>query len=207
MTDRELLQHKMALKEQMVWKAFCRIISRKCALMDTPPMNQGLLENYLMARVPYYGVRGYSKEDGYYDVQEGDRGELHVAMRTHSLDEAVAEKLIQIAHDMSYAYVVKNQKEIDAAHQAKWRYCRERGPVKDGVCEMKVIENSGWEYDAEYDYRKYWFELALVFLGRALDDGRFHEQIIRYEGLMNYHFQERFWVYDLQKQEFVIAKG
>ena len=167
-------------------------------------MDWDLLEKYLMPRLPYYGARGYSEEDGYYDVQEGDRGELHAAMLTHSLEEAVSEKLIQVAHDISYEYVVRNRKEIDAAQQKEWRYCREYGPVKDGRCEVRIIKNSSWKYDTEYDYRKYWFEMALAFLEKVLDRGQLEAEIQRYEGFMNHHFKEKFWSYDSQRHEFII---
>lgn len=206
MTEKELVQYNMTPQERAVWDSFCSIISCKCSQMDTPPMDWNLLEQYLMVRQPYYGARGYSGEDGYYDVQEGDRGALHVAMRTDCLDEAVSKKLIQIAHDMSYEYVVRNRKAIDAVHQEQWHFCREYGPVENGRCSIKMIENSSWKYDAEYDYRKYWFELALAFLGKVLDREQLDRQIIDYEGFMNHHFQDKFWCYDLRKREFEIIR-
>lgn len=206
MTERELARYNMTSRERDVWDSFCKLISEKCSLMDTPPMDWDLLEKYLMPRLPYYGARGYSEEDGYYDVQEGDRGELHVAMLTQSLDEAILEKLIQVAHDMSYEYVVQHQREIDAVQQERWHSRKEYGPTENGKCEIRIIENSSWEYDAEYDYRKYWFELALAFLGKVLDHGQLEAEIQRYESFMNHHFEEPFWSYDLQKREFVILR-
>lgn len=204
MTERELVRYNMTSKEQAVWNSFCRIISDKCSLMDTPPIDWDLLKKYLIPKRPYCGARGYSEEDGYYDIQEGDRGALYVAMRTHSLDEAVFEKLIQVAHDMSYEYVVRNRKEIDAAQQKEWRSCKEYESVKDGRCEIRMIKNSSWRYNTEYDYRKYWFEMALAFLGKVLERKQLEAEIQRYEGFMNHHFQEKFWSYDFQKREFVI---
>lgn len=206
MNERELIRYNMSPKERKVWNSFCRIISDKCLLMDTPPMNWNLLDQYLMTRRPYYGVRGYSGEDGYYEVHEGDKGELHMAIRTYSLDKAVFEKLIQIAHDMSYEYVSRNQKAIDTVQQGKWHFYKEYGPIINGRCKTKIIENSGWEYDAEYDYRKYWFELALDFLWKVLERRQLDLEIARYEGFMNHHFKEKFWSYDLQMREFVILK-
>lgn len=203
MTERELVQYKMTQKEQETWDSFCQIICDKCSLMDTPPMDWNILEQYLMVRLPFYGARGYSEEDGYYDVQEGDRGELHVVMCTPSLKEAVLEKLLKVAHDMSYSYVIRNRKEIDAVQQKEWRFHKEYGPMKEGKCEIRIIKNNSWKYDTEYDYRKYWFELALSFLGKVLDCEALDLQIARYEGLMNYHFQKKFWSYDLREREFI----
>lgn len=134
MTDRELVLYNMTSEERAQWEAFSRIVTDKCSFMDTPPMDWDLLGQYLMAGRFYYGARGYSREDGYYDVQEGDRGKIHVQMRTQSLDEAILEKLIEIAHDMSYGYVVKNRKVIDGAHQKKFHFYLEYGPIENGRC-------------------------------------------------------------------------
>lgn len=204
MTEKELLHYQMTPSEHTKWENFCRIIYDKCKLMDTPPMDKSLLESELLIKKPYCFARGYSEQDGYYDIQEGDRGELHIVMRTNSLNEAVSQKLSEIADKMSYQYVINDREKIDTVNRAKWHIYEEHGPIENGRVLINRIENHEWEYDAVYDYRKYWFELALSFLAKVFTPERLASEITRYEGLMNYHFQERFWTYDIQKGQFEI---
>lgn len=203
MTERELLYYQMTPAEHIVWETFCRTIADKCMLMDTPPMDRKLLERYLMIREPFDFARGYSEQEGYYDLQEGDRGDIYILMHTHSLNEAVSQKLSRIAQDISYQYVLHNEKKIDMINQKKWHYYEEDGPIENGRCSTKVLENDEWEYDAVYDYRKYWFELALSFLAKVFSPEQFALEIKRYEDLLNYHFQDKLWTYDIQKFQFV----
>ncbi|MCH5344650.1 MAG: hypothetical protein J1E64_11470 [Acetatifactor sp.] len=205
MTERELYNYKMIPAERAVWADFCRIIRDKCTLMDTPPMDKILMERHLLIEEPYHFARGYSKEEGYYDILEGDRGELFVKIRSHSLDDVVSQKLCMIAHDMSFQYVIHNRKDIDAVHRTRWHFYEEDGPVENGRIVTTIVENDKWEYDTMYDYRKYWFELSLTFLAKVLTPERLAQEIERYEDLMNRHFEGKFWSYDMQKLEFTVV--
>lgn len=205
MTIDELCRHEMSRREQEEWERFCDVIREKCAVMDTPPMNRALLERSLQPREPFYGARGYCEREGYYDIQEGDRGETHTLFWTRSLEEAVTKKLSRIADDLSYEYVVENQTEIEPLHKEKWHYYEEHGPIIGGKMKIDLRENQSWEYDLTYDYRKYWFELALAFLMKVFGPEDLEQEIRTYEDHLNHGLTNRPWVYEKGKQAFVLT--
>lgn len=180
MTERELLKYQMTREETLVWEALVEEILRRCEKVDLMAVYNTNIEDRLRKKEPWGPVLGYSKRDGYYRVEEGDKGSIHILMRTKSKEEAIRAILSDMAHDFSYRYVADNMSEINN------------------------IKKKEWDYDTEYDYRKYWFELALYFCEIVMEQADFEAEVRDYEKSLNHHHNPDLWRYDVEKKEFVL---
>lgn len=179
MTAHELIKYKMTQKESQIWDAYVEEILRECENVNLRAVFNTNIEDRLRNREPWGPILGYSEEDGYYQVWQGDGRTIHIMYQTKSKEEAMKAFFSNIAHDFSYRYVTDNKKEMD---------------------EIKKRE---WNYATEYDYRKYWFELALYFCGIVMDKMDFEKEVARYEGSLNHQHNPAIWVYDGEKKAFV----
>lgn len=179
MTAYELIKYQMTWEETQVWEALVEEILRRFEKVDLMAVYNTNIEDRLRNKEPWGPILGYSKRDGYYQVEDGDKGTVHITFKSESQDEAMRAILSDMAHDFSYRYVADNKKEIDN------------------------IKKKEWDYDTEYDYRKYWFELALYFCEIVMDRADFEKEVASYEGYLNHHHNPDLWRYDVEKKEFV----
>ena len=203
MTKQELLTTRMFPEEEKKWRELCNSVREKFAMLDIPNMAQEELERILEPGTPYTGAKGYVETDGYFYVEEGDRGSCTLIFKTKSRDEAVDLLMKKLAHDVSYRCVVENMKQIELEHRKDWRFYE----VVDGRVPGRIFshdeENVTWKYDAKYDYRKYWFELALYMLKDNVSKEMFRKEVSEYEKLLNHWFETPFWCYNAESREFV----
>ena len=66
-----------------------------------------------------------------------------------------------------------------------------------------TIKNKESIVGTDYDYRKYWFEMALYILKETVSEDILCAEIKRYEELLNIKFSEAYWRYDEKEMEFV----
>ena len=202
MTDSELYCYSMDSSELEIWESFCDTVKAKCEAMNLPEIGSEIVNRRLVIREPYHAARGYSKQAGYYEICEGDRGSLTAVIRTHSHEEAVYKMLSELAHDISYQFVFKNKEKIEEANRADWHFYEVKDGIENGRYISHLEENQTWKYDAEYDYRKYWFELAISYLKNVVAVEDLEKEIAKYEEFLNFRFKRRFWVFDMNEMRF-----
>jgi len=168
MTDYQLFSYKMTQEELDIWNAFAGEIAEKCQAVDLPQVTPEAITKRLVVKKPCEVSRGYCKEEGYFEVFDGDRGHVYSKIKTHSKEKAMKLLFSEIAHDISYDYVFANRAALDAKHQPEWRFYSVWDGVKGGRSLRHLEENVTWKYDAEYDYRKVWFEMTLAFCKKVL---------------------------------------
>lgn len=179
MTAYELIKYQMNRDEMQVWEALVEEILQRCEKVDLMAVFHTNIEDRLRNKKPCGPILGYSEKDGYYQVEDGDRGTVHITFKSKSKEEAMRAILSDLASDFSRQYVIENKKEIDN------------------------IKKKEWDYDTEYDYRKYWFELALYFCEIVMDREDFEAEVRDYEKSLNHHHNPDLWRYDVEKKEFV----
>ena len=179
MTAQELLFARMRPEEKQKWQELCAGILNKFEILKLPAMALGEAERILTPGTPYTGSKGYVESEGFFYVEEGDRGKCTLIFKTQSREEAEDLLMKKLAHDVSYRCILAEMKQ----KEQKWK-----------------VE---WKYNTTYDYRKYWFELALYILKDNVSEKRFCAEISEYEALMNYWFETPFWKYDTEKTEFI----
>ncbi len=179
MTAQELLFVQMFPEEEKKWQELISIIREKFAKLKLPAMADKELDRALAPGMPYTGAKGYVEPEGYFYVEAGDRGNCTLIFKTQSKEEAEELLMKKLAHDVSYRCIVAEMKQIEQKYREDWRY------------------------DTKYDYRKYWFEMALYILKGNVPESRFRTEIAEYEVLMNHWFEQPFWKYDTEKMEFV----
>lgn len=203
MTKQELLLYRMTPQEIQVWSEFCDAIRVKFALLNLPSLVYEELERQLSPGTPYTYAKGYSGTDGYFHVEAGDRGNCSLIFKTTSREEAENQMLKRLAHDVSYKCIVNDMKRIELENRGDWRFYN----VVDGREPGRILshdeENETWKYDAKYDYRKYWFEMALYILKETASLELFQTERKHYEELLNRRFAEPFWRFDVETLEFV----
>ncbi len=202
MTGKELLTYKMNKEEQVMWYRFCVDIKNKLLTLKIDEYAYHVMMDKMTKGTPYTYAGGYSKEDGYYYVVAGDRGDWNLIYKTKFYDEAWEQMLKELAHDIAYEVIVKNEDAIEKANRHRWRYYQEYvGREKNRII-YRDVENFIWEYDAKYDYRKYWFEMALNILSKTVSKVAFCAEIENYEKLLNRWFEKPYWKYDVEKASF-----
>lgn len=203
MTGQELLTYQMNKEEQIIWYRFCVDIKNKITALKLEQYAYEILSDKLTKGTPYNYAAGYTQTDGYYYVEAGDRGAWKLIFKTKLYKDAWNQMLKKLAHDISYECVVKNMKSVEQVHRHLWRYYE----VYDGRDGNRMIyhdvENLTWEYDAKYDYRKYWFEMALYILRGTVSEDVLQAEIEKYEKLLNCRLSTPYWRYDVEKEKFV----
>jgi len=175
MTSQDLLFARMFPMEEEKWKELCDDIRMIFSALKLPKVAYEELEKRLAPGTPYTGAKGYLETEGYFYVEAGDRGECKIVFKTKSIEEAKDLLMKKLAHDVSYRCIVAGKHE----------------------------EKTEWKYNTKYDYRKYWFELALYILEGNVSEHRFKAEITEYESLLNHWFKQPFWRYDTETKEFV----
>ncbi len=210
MTEYEYLKYQMNPEEMREWDKLAAEIKEQVFAAAPPDIPYEIQEDILckrtMVREPFYDVRGYVGDRGYYSVQEGDRGHLHLAFSDLPYEEAKNRMIKTCAHDISYAYVTKNRLALRDRHKGLWRCCR----IEDGLETVNGItrlvshmeEQPNPIYDAEYDYRKYWFELLLYMEKRLLPDGEYNEEIACYQECLNHFMTDKRWIFDCKQEKY-----
>ena len=193
MNEKQLLYHSMNSDEQKKWNELTKkIIEDYAAIAESAVAYsiawQQALEVFLEAKKPWTN-KGYVENEGFYWVEDADRGRIAVFFSKLEFSEARNKLVIRAAHDIIYKYVLDNKKKIQDENMGKWRYQRiEDGIVNEnGISRMlsHIEEQPAWEYDSEYDYRIYWFEPMLFIIKRLVNSTDYYVQVAYYEACMN----------------------
>ena len=198
-----LLRHKMNDEELRVWNELADEIMSKFAKRDFVALDKKVIKDKLRTEIPYCAWRGYSAQDGYYEVVDGDRGNYYITMNAATRETAIFEMISDIIHDMSYNYLLTTKKRFEKQDISEWHYYEEYDCIRDGRIIHHTVENAQWKYDATYDYRKRWFELALSMAGELMTEEEFACEIRKYQDSLNRHFERPFWVFDRGAMQFV----
>ena len=209
MTETQLLNYKMNSNEQARWDNLEKRIKddfKRVARFPELQMYdlQHLVDDFFEKRG--WGAMGYVEGDGFYRVVEGDRGHISVIFSGMDFSAAKDKLVIFVAHDSIYNYVVKNMKSIEDENIGKWRYRR----INDGIVKENEFtrmlshaeEQKGWIYDAEYDYRIYWFEPMLFMIKRLVDESAFVSTVEYYDKCMNHVGTDRKWKYNTEAERY-----
>ena len=207
MTGQELLTYRMDKEEQVIWYRFCVDVKNKLVALQLEPYAYEVMNNCLLKGSPYDYMNGYTKSGGYYYVIAGDRGHWTLIYQTESYEEAWNERLRRLADSIAYQCTVKNKDSIEQQHRHLWRYYQIFDRREANRIYYRDVENASWIYDTEYDYRKYWFEMALYIMKTTVSKETFDQEVVRYEKLLNRWFDSPFWAYDKDKMEFVTLKN
>lgn len=207
MVGYELLRYKMDAEELKVWAIMCLNIKKKFEALELQAIAYETLNKKFFNDEPYSGSRGYSKDRGYYSVSEGDRGSVSVIIIEKAYEVAENQFIKNLADDIGYACILQDKKKIEQEHRHEWHFYRvDDGIVADANGRTRMlshqVENETWKYDAEYDYRKYWFEITLGILKETVSKDFFEEEIVRYEVLLNHRFDKSFWRFDVNSMTF-----
>lgn len=203
-TAARLYRHIMSPAERKVWLELAEEIRTRLARTNIIDPDAGIIDSKLCEDL-YEFRRGYSETDGYYEIFS-ERGSHDIRLNTTSRQEAMNRFLSDLARDITYRYVTLNSEELEREHMGDWRFRKVKEGERDGRIIYRTEENSGWKYDAEYDYRKLWFELTLRMIMQLLPEDKAAELISLYEGLLNFRFDTPFWIYDRSNLEFVPVK-
>ena len=203
MTGQELLTYQMNREEQIMWYRFCVDIKNKLEALKLEPYAYEVLLKKLTKGTPYTYMGGYSQTDGYYYVVAGDRGACNLLFKTKSYGEVWDKMLKELARDIAYDCIFKDKERLEAENRHLWRYYYVYVGREANRKIYQTKENETWIYDDTYDYRKYWFELAIYILKGTVSEHMLCEEIKRYEKLLNSNYFEPYWSYDVGKTEFV----
>ena len=213
MTEYELLHYHMNNDELNKWKELANEVKNNflsiAFLIDIPSeFMEESLDRMTSNIEPFYGSKGFINHCGYYCVQEGDKGDVHLLFSDASFENARTKLIKRCARDISYDFVVKNMKDLQNKHKGLWHYCRIDDGIEtvNGISKMisHIEENAGWKYDGEYDYRKYWFELLLRMERRLLDNDEYQKEIAYYQDCMNHRLKNKIWVFTQETEEFTL---
>ncbi len=203
MTGQELLTYKMNKEEQVVWYRFCVDIKKRLEELKLEPYAYQVLLDELTKETPYTYMGGYAEGDGYYYVTAGDRGDWTLVFKAKECKEAWDRMLKYLADRIAYKCVGKRMDDIELEHRHLWRYYKVYVGREANRTIYRDEENETWQYDAKYDYRKYWFEMALYIMKATVSDEMFYEEVERYEKLLNLWHDSPYWVYNVAQKEFV----
>ena len=211
MTEIQLINYKMSPEEQIRWDALEKRVKDDFESASDFPKLQ--LYNFRHDAADFFakrgfGAMGYIEGDGYYRVVEGDRGHISVIFSGMDFSAAKDKLVISVAHDSIYNYVVKNMKSIEDENIGKWRYRR----INDGIVKENeftrmlshVEEQKGWIYDAEYDYRIYWFEPMLYLIKRLVDSSEYLSAVAHFDECMNHGRHDKKWKYDTETEKYLL---
>lgn len=211
MTETQLFNYKMNSEEQAEWDSLEKRVKDEFeGASNFPELQQYDLQNAVADFFAKrgWGAMGYVEGDGFYRVVEGDRGHISVIFSDMDFSAAKDKLVISVAHDSIYNYVVKNMKSIEDENIGKWRYRR----INDGIVKENeftrmlshVEEQKGWIYDAEYDYRIYWFEPMLYLIKRLVDSSEYLSAVAHFDECMNHGRHDKKWKYDTETEKYLI---
>ena len=96
MTAQELLFVRMRPEEKQKWQELCAGIPNKFEILKLPAMALGETERILTPGTPYTGSKGYVESEGFFYVEEGDRGKCTLIFKTQSREGAEVEGRMEV---------------------------------------------------------------------------------------------------------------
>lgn len=203
MLDMKLVTYSMSEKEKCVWEELRERVIRNLEHLGLEREAYEVVEEKLSVGDLYSHRFGYSEQDGYYYILARDRGAYSTLFKTEDANEAYEHLLLKLAHDISYKLTLKDSELLRSKYSPLWRYTYV-ALKREGthVIQTRVM-NSNWKYDACYDYRKYWFELALKILENTVSDSSFRAAIVKYEKLINFNSISIKWKFSTSAMEFI----
>lgn len=204
--------YNMTASERVQWEKLTNTVKSDFAGIDTGDIPretvQYVVSEMTRANEPGYASRGFVADEGYYMIYEGDRGSVDVIFEAASFATARYEIIKQCAHDISYRFVNDNMERLERQNKSKWHYIRVRDGIEkvDGLERMAyyIEEQTGWIYDLEYDYRKYWFDSLIHLEKDLLPADEYEAEVKKYEDYLNYGLPEdgKRWKYNRVSEKF-----
>lgn len=175
MDVKELYTYKMMTSECEKWSEVQDVLNRSCKFLNIPETYHGIIENAIQSRGTYHSA-GFCETEGYYFVEDGDRGALYLKCKTPHLVEICFYIMHhKILYGIGTKMELQNRSELE----------------------------SRWKYHTKYDSRKMWFEYIINNLGVIFDEERVEKVIEEYTGYMNRWFNDKHWEFDKNCKEFI----
>lgn len=210
MTERDYLLYEMNKEELDKWNELIGDIKsnfRKIIDFTKVPYSvfEDTIERTTKAKEQWCWSKGYIGNDGFYYVEEGDRGAISLIYYGYTYEMARNYIVKTCADRIAYAYVTNDINGFHDKNKGQWHFCRIDDGIEkvDGLSMMKchLEEQQNWIYDAEYDYRLYWFENLLFMVKRILNEDEYIKTIEYYEGCMNCNAKRK-WVFNRDSEKF-----
>ncbi len=195
MTCNELQFYQMNMDEWTRWEKLQQTVIGYYKQV-VPEEYEELAKRYIVNE-PYVHYVGYREPDGYYYIQEGDRGALRMGCQTTDETEMLFYVMENILCDVGRRIELKNR----ADEQKKWMYYSE---LKNTRPEHPAwVKNDTCYYHTKYDSRKMWFEYTINGLAKFFKEEQVQPVITEYTAYMNRWFEEAHWAYDCGSRQFV----
>lgn len=196
MTKEELQSYKMTHDERDKWINIQDITRRYCKRSVHVEYNE-IVERHISKSVYYEHYAGYCKDEGYYYINIGDRGEVYLSCKTESTEEILFYLMKSILHNIG----IKLELSIRDIDQKKWMYYEDVSNTKPG--KIAWVKNKEYIYHTQHDTRKWWFEYIIKNLWLFFNDAMIEPIVEEYTGYMNHWFEEKHWKYDREKKQFI----
>jgi len=194
MIEKQLYSYRMNLQELEKWAELKNIILSDCKKMQISHQHHDWIDKRTDSIDPYNHVAGYSQADGYFYIEDGDRGEINLSCCSRNFEDIRWYLLTSVAGYAGQYYELTHRKSDEKC----WRYPRK---FIDGklILKQRLI----WKYNAIHDTRKLWFEYEINALAKVADQARLTVFVNERTGLLNLWFDQPHWEFDWEKMTFV----
>lgn len=194
MTERQLYSYRMSLEESEKWAKLKNIILTDCKKMKISHQHDEWINKRTKPIDPYNHVAGYSRADGYFYIEDGDRGEIYLSCCSHDAEDVRWYLLKSIASQVGQNYELAHRK----SEEKRWRYSRAFENGKH-IMKQRII----WKYNAVHDTRKLYFEYEIKALAKVADLERLEVVVNERNSLLNLWFEQPHWGFDWKRMVFV----
>lgn len=194
MKEKELSAYRMNVQESEEWYALKKRILHDCKNMQIPHRYYSWIDKKTDPIDPYNHVAGYSQVDGYFYVEEGDRGEIALTCCSHDFEDIRWYLLTSIVSYVGQKYEHSHRN----TDEKRWRYSRK---FKNG--KLKLKQRFIWKYNAIHDTRKLWFEYEINALTKVADKARLAAFVDARAGLLNLWYDQPHWAFEWKDMVFV----
>ncbi|MGL6199677.1 MAG: hypothetical protein ACRC3H_12165 [Lachnospiraceae bacterium] len=181
-------------EESKKWAKLKNIILTDCKKMQISHRHHEWINKRTDPIDPYDHVAGYNQANGYFYIEEGDRGTIYLGCCSHDTEDLRWYLLKSIASHAGQNYELTHRKS-DEKH---WRYPR---TFKDGklILKQRII----WKYNAIHDTRKLCFEYEIKVLAKVAVPEKLEAFVNEHTNLLNRWFEQPHWGFDWKRMVFV----
>lgn len=194
MTEKQLYSYRMSPQEVEKWAKLKNSILSDCKKMQTSHQYYDWIDKKTDSIDSNNHVAGYSRADGYFYIEDGDRGEINLSCCSYDVEDIRWYLLKSIVSHVGQNYELAHRKS-DEKH---WRYLR---TFKNGKLILK--QRFIWKYNTVHDTRKLWFEYEINALSKVAEQERLEAFVNKRTSLLNHWFKQPHWGFDWKRMVFV----